>query len=838
MRKKYIIGLFCSDLSYRFQKSLLPSINKAVKTKDISLLIFPGHEYRGSHNHIINQNNTVYSLANNLDGIIISSTVSVTMDDKEKAEFFEKYKDIPKISLGCKLDNIPSVYTNNRRGMKQIVNHLIVNHNCRKILFVYGFQNEQNTVERYNGYCDALLENGIPIFKEFSVKGEYVKEIAQKNMQNYLDKNGINFDGVAAVNDETALGVIEALNSYGYGELVPNEIPVTGFDHIPDGQINSPSLTTVSQNFEELCNRSVNNIISLIEGNSITWNTVIPVDLKIYYSCGCKPETKLIQKLKQEPKDMHRNSLFEFFKYVTDSIPLDVSKKDSLKQLCSSIFCNGTLKNKEEEFLVLLNTIEKQHPNFNINFKPWLEILLELHSYYLSENPHELLSKTKMMLQAIELPQYINKQKYDNHRTYLHHNAIVQISSFFDKNELLLEIFDQFNSLGIKNFHICLFNKAKKHKKNISWTLPEESRLILSCTNGKSVIPMNSEVSFLSNLLLPTPSILKKSDCFFVVKPLFVREEQLGFCLLEYVENDLNQYTVLVSHLSNILKTHIMYAEQAISNQKLARFNEELQQLIISDELTGLYNRQGFINTGKQYYMINKQNRKRFSLIYVHIHKDRKIFKEVNNRNTNELIKTVAKCLTNFFDKAVIIGRVKKYDFAIILNDDYYCNKLDSELSKKIYGQFKDIDNRNFRLSISLESSENTNSFSMLLSKAENATIITNETPSTGNSLVNSVITYLKTHLIDDINIEYLSLKFNTSASYLSRLFKNQTGIKLIDYITDLKLSKAKWYLENTKLNITTIAYQSGYNDSNYFCRIFKKKCGISPSSYRKKCIK
>jgi two-component system response regulator YesN len=51
-------------------------------------------------------------------------------------------------------------------------------------------------------------------------------------------------------------------------------------------------------------------------------------------------------------------------------------------------------------------------------------------------------------------------------------------------------------------------------------------------------------------------------------------------------------------------------------------------------------------------------------------------------------------------------------------------------------------------------------------------------------------------------------------------------------------MEKAKWYLQNTDLDIISIAYQIGFNDSNYFSRIFKKKFGIPPMEFRRQAAK
>lgn len=70
------------------------------------------------------------------------------------------------------------------------------------------------------------------------------------------------------------------------------------------------------------------------------------------------------------------------------------------------------------------------------------------------------------------------------------------------------------------------------------------------------------------------------------------------------------------------------------------------------------------------------------------------------------------------------------------------------------------------------------------------------------------------------------------SAGYLSRLFGDQLGLSFIDYLTQVRMRVAEDLLVENKLPIKEIAYAVGYQDPNYFSRIFKKQKGIAPTSY------
>jgi len=73
------------------------------------------------------------------------------------------------------------------------------------------------------------------------------------------------------------------------------------------------------------------------------------------------------------------------------------------------------------------------------------------------------------------------------------------------------------------------------------------------------------------------------------------------------------------------------------------------------------------------------------------------------------------------------------------------------------------------------------------------------------------------------------------SPKYLSRIFRQETGMAFHDYVLGLKMEKAKELLETTSLNVDQISYKLGYANSESFTRQFKKRTRFTPSGYRRK---
>lgn len=95
---------------------------------------------------------------------------------------------------------------------------------------------------------------------------------------------------------------------------------------------------------------------------------------------------------------------------------------------------------------------------------------------------------------------------------------------------------------------------------------------------------------------------------------------------------------------------------------------------------------------------------------------------------------------------------------------------------------------------------------------------------------------YLDHHYMDQITLDQMAEKYYFNASYFSTLFKNYFGKSFLNYLTELRMRKAKEILTNTdsKIKIKDVANKVGYHDANYFIRAFKKFYGYTPEEYRK----
>lgn len=100
-------------------------------------------------------------------------------------------------------------------------------------------------------------------------------------------------------------------------------------------------------------------------------------------------------------------------------------------------------------------------------------------------------------------------------------------------------------------------------------------------------------------------------------------------------------------------------------------------------------------------------------------------------------------------------------------------------------------------------------------------------------SLVEQAKAYIDTHYSKEISLDDVSREVNISPYYFSKLFKEETGGNFIDYVTAIRMEKAKELLSNTDKSMKEICSEVGYSDPNYFSRTFKKNVGVTPTEYK-----
>ena len=101
------------------------------------------------------------------------------------------------------------------------------------------------------------------------------------------------------------------------------------------------------------------------------------------------------------------------------------------------------------------------------------------------------------------------------------------------------------------------------------------------------------------------------------------------------------------------------------------------------------------------------------------------------------------------------------------------------------------------------------------------------------NNPLTPCIEFIRENIRETINLKELSHKACMSSTSFYRYFKRELGMSPIEYVLNEKIKYAKKLLNNPKIQINEVSYAIGFEDCNYFIRLFKKLEGVTPKQYQ-----
>lgn len=100
--------------------------------------------------------------------------------------------------------------------------------------------------------------------------------------------------------------------------------------------------------------------------------------------------------------------------------------------------------------------------------------------------------------------------------------------------------------------------------------------------------------------------------------------------------------------------------------------------------------------------------------------------------------------------------------------------------------------------------------------------------------IIQQIKQYIIEHAHKDISLEAIGREVGLSPIYISKIFKEQLGVNYINFLTNCRIEKAKKLMRDPEKSLKEITFEVGYHDPNYFSKVFKKMCLISPTEFRK----
>lgn len=209
------------------------------------------------------------------DGVIIWGT---RMPDDQFISLFDHQVPVVSVARDHQSDVVNAVLVEHYQAAYRMTQHLI-DSGYKKIMFLGKLDVIKAARDRYNGYRQALVDNGIEFNNHWGFTADYYQEDAYQIVSGM---NNIEFDAIFAASDLMAIGAMKALLEKGM--RIPSDIAIAGFDNIPNSDMLPVSLTTVDTPIFQLGEEAATMLIKLIEQQPTKRKIVLSTRLVIRHS--------------------------------------------------------------------------------------------------------------------------------------------------------------------------------------------------------------------------------------------------------------------------------------------------------------------------------------------------------------------------------------------------------------------------------------------------------------------------------------------------------------------------------------------------------------------------
>ena len=287
---KHRIAVFSNGYNGSITLKAIEGIKKYAAIKDFDTHFYIGFAASNENDSFNVGQFNIYKLAKleEYDGLIVFSGLLNDPILAQQACKEAKKRNIPVVSIGMQIKDIPYVGINNSDGMRELVEHLITEHGVKNVVYIGGTKTHVDSVERLEVVKEVMKKHDLKLPKKNIFYGDWVNEKAIA----FTDELAKSPDGLPDViicaNDIMALAVACELRDLGY-EL-PRDVIVTGFDHIGEGSVSYPALTTVDQDYETIGYNSCKLLYDIVKGKKKEKYSFVSSKLVIGESCGCNLE--------------------------------------------------------------------------------------------------------------------------------------------------------------------------------------------------------------------------------------------------------------------------------------------------------------------------------------------------------------------------------------------------------------------------------------------------------------------------------------------------------------------------------------------------------------------
>ncbi|MBN1616340.1 MAG: GGDEF domain-containing protein [Spirochaetales bacterium] len=641
MKSTIRLGLQINSTDSDYAKGLIFGVQAWCQEQNVPLIVFSGRSFGWPYGYEY-QNSAIYSHLHtgNLDAlIIISGTQCNFISRDDFTRFIENLAPLPLVSVTIPVEGIPSVLVDNKSGLRNLLNHLVDEHDCSRIAVMKGPDDNDEACQRFSVYQEVLEARGLPVDPDLVFYGDFSAEYSLVSLRQHVDARGVDFDALVCLNDTMAIGCLHYLREKGF--RVPEDVIVTGFDDILRARYDVPTLTTVSQD--------------LIEQGKIAAE---------YAWRRAKGEDDI------PPVTVHRTRAI-------------------FRQSC------GCVPREPASFIAISEEGAKIPANPSASFETGMEWF-------------------RIQDDIVRL------------RHYLSH-----LISLLSLQDLMEDLRTSLESFMIRSCVIVLYRQEIRTRRSDVFVLPTEAEVLLCYDEETPRTGRKKPVLFNPREHLYPLELFSGRTRNLVACALYHREEQLGYILYEPGNCDPSIYETLCVQLSTTIRSALAFAEKQAAEERLndalynlEKSNRKLSTISRTDELTGLYNRRGFVTLGQQTIDLALRMGKRGLVVFGDMDGLKLINDSLGHEAGDRAIIAMGQALKKVFRNLDIVSRLGGDEFAVVAVDidTSFVNTLRNRL-ERVLTLYNETSGEEYILSLSLGavefSGDKNNNLETLLSLAD-----------------------------------------------------------------------------------------------------------------------
>jgi diguanylate cyclase (GGDEF)-like protein len=289
--------------------------------------------------------------------------------------------------------------------------------------------------------------------------------------------------------------------------------------------------------------------------------------------------------------------------------------------------------------------------------------------------------------------------------------SVIEITAALSFEELCNKIIENLKIFSIRGCYIINYDRVYEHRKNTGWKVPEKLKLFLAYNeNADFNIDRGKDYRVSPDELIPGELYDDSGSHIFLAVPNYYLLDQYGYIIYDMSLRDGNVYDFISLAISSTFRSVLLLNERKTAEMKLREVlselentNKKLSSLSETDDLTGLFNRRGFIRVANQQLALVKQIQQNGVLFYIDLDSLKKINDRYGHDSGDTALKMTAGILKNVFRKMDIIGRIGGDEFVVLtINTDELTKGIISRRFSEVIKEENKYSGKDFTLALTL----------------------------------------------------------------------------------------------------------------------------------------